>query len=613
MFWLISILIICVVILFVVYYFRKNSLKRLVTKINWDNVKYLSEDDIIKMPFNPEVYNEEFDVIYIGSGISAMVGACLAAVHGKKVLILEQNDQIGGLTHTWIEDDKYEFSPGVHFIPESGALERLLSTLTNGRITFKNCTKLGEDEIRVKVFDNSDNPEILDVSYVVPSGEDTERNTMKNFVREYYDKYENDMELPKISKIISHIDNFWDDAMSTAKQIIWISIVRRYIPLCLRSIVIWILKLFGFKVFKWMNMTINEYMWEVFPGNNHLSSILRSIVTRYIYGDPKKVTALVPLSTMGIIANKRRKYPIGGSQTIGAELTKTIRACDGKAYCIAPVTEIVLDDNDHAIGVKVDRDDRIISAKTVISCCGIVNTYNKLLPSHVRPTNFDSYTEPSRQTVGMTLGYECPHQDLGLDELIVWFINSDLLGSIDQLYQSDGIDKCLKNPPYIGISNGSLGHLLKDGTTALQIVSPSRWKYFSRWEELRIKNRGSEYKDEKERAMFYGEEIIFNEYPQLKEQIDHQAYYTPLSFEHWCGSPRGEFYGTCVNIDKIFNMFDDCIKTTGKVKGGLIISGVDTILLACVQLSALSGIFSAMQITGNMTLGLDALSEQLFF
>ena len=39
-----------------------------------------------------------YDVIIIGSGHNALVAACYLAQAGKKVLILEKNEEIGGAT-----------------------------------------------------------------------------------------------------------------------------------------------------------------------------------------------------------------------------------------------------------------------------------------------------------------------------------------------------------------------------------------------------------------------------------------------------------------------------------------------------------------------------------
>ena len=47
-----------------------------------------------------------YDIIIIGSGVNSLVAAAVIAKAGKKVLVLESRDEIGGLAST------NEFTPG---------------------------------------------------------------------------------------------------------------------------------------------------------------------------------------------------------------------------------------------------------------------------------------------------------------------------------------------------------------------------------------------------------------------------------------------------------------------------------------------------------------------
>jgi phytoene dehydrogenase-like protein len=53
----------------------------------------------------------------IGSGMGALSCAVIMAKAGKKVLVLEQHDQIGGSLHSFHEKN-FEFDTGVHYIGE---------------------------------------------------------------------------------------------------------------------------------------------------------------------------------------------------------------------------------------------------------------------------------------------------------------------------------------------------------------------------------------------------------------------------------------------------------------------------------------------------------------
>ncbi|HMA64688.1 MAG: NAD(P)-binding protein [Fibrobacterota bacterium] len=55
-----------------------------------------------------------FDIIIIGSGISALTTAALmSSINKKRVLIVEQHDRIGGYTHTFTRKG-YTWDVGFH-------------------------------------------------------------------------------------------------------------------------------------------------------------------------------------------------------------------------------------------------------------------------------------------------------------------------------------------------------------------------------------------------------------------------------------------------------------------------------------------------------------------
>ncbi|RDI49803.1 phytoene desaturase family protein [Nocardia mexicana] len=63
---------------------------------------------------------EAFDAIVIGSGIGGMTAAAYLAAGGRRTLVLEAYDVIGGCTHVFRRAGKWEFDVGVHYLGDCG-------------------------------------------------------------------------------------------------------------------------------------------------------------------------------------------------------------------------------------------------------------------------------------------------------------------------------------------------------------------------------------------------------------------------------------------------------------------------------------------------------------
>ena len=51
--------------------------------------------------YRPELAQEKFDVIIIGSGMSGLTTAVLLGQHNYRVLLVEKHFKAGGFTHTF--------------------------------------------------------------------------------------------------------------------------------------------------------------------------------------------------------------------------------------------------------------------------------------------------------------------------------------------------------------------------------------------------------------------------------------------------------------------------------------------------------------------------------
>ena len=60
--------------------------------------------------------DSDFDAVIVGGGIGGLVCAAYLAVAGRRVLLAEQHDVVGGNTQVFRRRRKYEFDVGVHYL-----------------------------------------------------------------------------------------------------------------------------------------------------------------------------------------------------------------------------------------------------------------------------------------------------------------------------------------------------------------------------------------------------------------------------------------------------------------------------------------------------------------
>ena len=79
-----------------------------------------------------------YDLIIIGSGMGGLsLASIMAKARGWKVLVLEQHHVIGGYTHTFKRQRKFEWDVGLHYVGElgKGGNSRLLfDYITDGKL-----------------------------------------------------------------------------------------------------------------------------------------------------------------------------------------------------------------------------------------------------------------------------------------------------------------------------------------------------------------------------------------------------------------------------------------------------------------------------------------------
>jgi Phytoene dehydrogenase and related proteins len=98
-----------------------------------------------------------YDVIVIGSGLGGLVSATILAKEGKKVLLLEKNNQYGGNLQTFVRD-RCIFDTGVHYIGGLDSGQNLYQYFNYLGIADKlKLKRMDQDGFDLVTFDNDPN------------------------------------------------------------------------------------------------------------------------------------------------------------------------------------------------------------------------------------------------------------------------------------------------------------------------------------------------------------------------------------------------------------------------------------------------------------------------
>jgi all-trans-retinol 13,14-reductase len=209
--------------------------------------------------------------------------------------------------------------------------------------------------------------------------------------------------------------------------------------------------------------------------------------------------------------------------------------------------EQVLIENNRAYGVRLVKDGHQITADKVVSCAGLLPTYQRLLPAEVveRHGLLDKLeqVEPSASHVCLYAGFKGDAATLDIPKTNFWLypeFDHDL--SVKRFMGSPGLDF-----PMIYISFPSAKDPDWDrrypGKSTVEIVAPSFPQWFERWKGSTWNKRGEDYEAFKARITEVLLEALYKHQPQLREALDYCELSTPLSTEWFQWNQVGEIYG----------------------------------------------------------------------
>ncbi|MHA2162667.1 MAG: phytoene desaturase family protein [Candidatus Thorarchaeota archaeon] len=511
------------------------------------------------------IKQDHYDAIIIGSGMGALTSASLLAqIWKKRVLIIERHFRLGGFTHTFEREGKYEWDVGLHYVGDmhEGSIPRaLFDYITKGEVKWH------------KMPDAYDRFVYPDMVF---DARCPEENLKEDLIREFPAEEE-------------AIEQYFSDIHKVLNWLGRYAVSRVFSPTFrpLTSFLTWMGR-------KLALTTTGEYLDDNFQ-DEKLKAILVSQWGDYGLPPARSAFAIHALITSHYFNGGF--YPVGGAKTIADSVKTIVEEVGGQLLANNKVDEIIVEKG-RAIGVKVSkpRSSNSITeeyyADVILSNAGAYETYTKLLSSNNHVPFLDEIKRFPVGTANVTLyiGLKSDPYTLGFTGENHWLYSS---------YDHDDTFAERNNLLNGAVANAYLSFPSMKNKEAqqhtMEIISFLDYEPFREWAEQPWKNRGIKYEALKEQMSDALIDFVENRYPGFKDLIAYQELSTPLSTEYFTGHREGSIYGIPA-VPERFHARWMGVHTPIK---GLYLTGSDAFTHGIVG-TMLGGVLATSAVTGTI-------------
>ncbi|MFB7877881.1 phytoene desaturase family protein [Nocardia sp. NPDC056064] len=318
---------------------------------------------------------QDWDAIVVGSGMGGMTAAAYLAAGGRRTLVLEQGDVLGGCTHVFRRKG-YEFEVGVHYLGDCGRPEGNIPTILRGLGVDKHVefAEIDPDGFDVLAFPS--------VTFPVPRGWDAYRDRL--------------------------IETFPDDAKALRR---YVRVIRKLADVVDRATTP---ASFGGSAamaaragwaapFALVPLTRLFDLCGIGPAPR---PVLGGQTPAYASpGD--RAPAIVQAGYLKNYVEGGAYFPVGGGQVLSATMAEVVRANGGDFRLNARVRRILVEDG-RVRGVELDGGETI-TAPVVVSNADVKRTFLELLD----PSAVSARTR--KRVAGYTMAWPLFNTYLGLD------------------------------------------------------------------------------------------------------------------------------------------------------------------------------------------------------
>lgn len=461
---------------------------------------------------------EHWDTLVIGSGMGGMTAAAALAQVGHKVLLLEQHQTLGGLTHSFSRNG-FTWDVGIHYLSGMAPGDRareLLDWVCDTPIDF---VPLGS---------------IYDILHIGSSDPLPLSRPYEAQERDLKDRF------PDHAEAIEA----WTQALHEGREAMYKIFPTRAMPKIAGDVMDWWNR---HAIEKWCGRTTKEVIDSI-TGHPELATAMAAQWGDH-GGRPSKASfAMHALISASFLATGSW-YPVGGSSVFAEHMIPTITKHGGEARTGVRVETLLVEDGT-VVGVRTS-DGAEIRADNVVSNIGARETIEGLLPHSCGAEDWMAQIRSLPSSIAhytLFLGFEGDIEAAGATKANHWIFPT---GEADALWTSapDGV------PPCMTASFGSLKNPAHDpgpGQKHMgQFLVWADWPAVAKWAGQPMEARGDDYADFKERV----EDTLMEQYeryfPELAKLVVYKELATPLSTVAFTGHLEGAFYGLDVTPERV--------------------------------------------------------------
>ena len=479
-----------------------------------------------------------WDAIVVGSGIGGMAAAAALSRVGRRVLLLEQHETLGGLTHSFSRDG-FTWDVGMHYlnyVAPGEPVRELIDWLSDTPIEF---ASMGA------IYDNLHIGSAETLTLSRP-----------------YEAQEMDLKerFPEEAEAIEE----WIAALRAGRDAMEKIFPTRAMPKVAGDVLQWWNRR---AIARWCSRTTQEVIADI-TDHPELAAVFAAQWADH-GGRPSKASFAMHALTAGGYLDSGAWYPMGGGAAFAQSIIPTITKHGGEARAGVRVSRLLFE-GESVVGVQTE-DGADIRGDVVISDIGARETVDFLLPEDCGPEDWIAEVRALSSSIAhfnLFLGFEGDIEAAGATRSNHWVYPA---GDVDAVW-TDAPDGA---PPGMFISFESMKDPTHDPGPRQrhtgEVYVWTDWSTVARWAGTRPGSRPDDYREFKRRA----EETILAQFgsafPDLAELVVFHELATPLTTVEFTGHRKGAFYGLEVTPERVLS---DALRAKTPING-LYLAGQD--------------------------------------